>query len=225
MVQIILCDPEQEWCGLLQETLTKIFFEIEECHIATCKTGEELLRILMEGASPDLIFLDAQTAQALRLRHFQTELVLCSNNADDAIEGYQLHAFDFIKKPFSASRLKKVMNRFIREKMQKDIPFLQVPIRGCPVRINLHQVWYFESQERKIVVHGTREPLSFYQKLDQLQEMLAESSFIRCHQSYLVNLEMIQSVQNSNLLLKNGKILPISRRYSQNVRTALLQHE
>ena len=75
MVQIILCDPEQEWCGLLQETLTKIFFEIEECHIATCKTGEELLRILMEGASPDLIFLDAQTAQALRLRHFQTELV------------------------------------------------------------------------------------------------------------------------------------------------------
>lgn len=234
MVQIILCDSEQDRSRLLQDALSKFFFQIEDCQITACKTGEELLRLLMEGTNPDLVFLDVQMqpengiqlANILRLRHFQTELILCSDNAEDAIEGYRLHAFDFLQKPFSLLRLKKIMNRFVREKLQKNIPFLQVPVRGFPVRINLHQVWYFESQERKILVHGTSEPLSFYQKLDQLQETLADSSFIRCHQSYLVNAEMIQSMQNSSLLLKNGKTLPVSRRYYQDVRAALRQiHE
>jgi DNA-binding LytR/AlgR family response regulator len=54
-------------------------------------------------------------------------------------------------------------------------------------------------------------------KLNDLQKMLPDK-FIRVHQSYLVNLDEIEHVENGYLILKEGRIIKISKKYIDWVR-------
>ena len=49
-----------------------------------------------------------------------------------------------------------------------------------------------------------------YIKLDEVSEKL-KTGFIRCHKSYLVNLDYVKDVTDSDIVLKSGELIPISR--------------
>ena len=51
-----------------------------------------------------------------------------------------------------------------------------------------------------------------HQKLTELQEELGEyPGFLLCHQSYLVNLEQVERLEDSCFHMKDGQVIPISR--------------
>ena len=63
---------------------------------------------------------------------------------------------------------------------------------------------------------------SFPVSLAQLEEQTEEKQFIRCHNSYLVNLRHIRRLDNQNLILDNGQELPISRTYLKQCQEMLI---
>lgn len=73
-------------------------------------------------------------------------------------------------------------------------------------------IQYFESTNRIIHLYTANSSYEFYGKLNDLEEMLfgSEQHYIRIHQSYLVNFKYIRILKNSEVVLVNGKILPIS---------------
>lgn len=71
-------------------------------------------------------------------------------------------------------------------------------------------ILYVESNRRKITVHTLQRQNSYYQRLDTAEQLLG-SSFLRCHQSYLVNLRHIRELKPDYILLYNGNVIPISR--------------
>ena len=57
--------------------------------------------------------------------------------------------------------------------------------------------------------------LYLYQTLDELENQLLEYDFVRVHQSFLVNMDYIVTMQRYQLELSNGKQIPIAKkRYS-----------
>lgn len=71
-------------------------------------------------------------------------------------------------------------------------------------------ILYVESDRRRITVHTAQQQSSYYERLDTAERQLG-SSFLRCHQSFLVNLRHIWEMRPEYFLLYNGSVIPISR--------------
>ncbi|MBE5922239.1 MAG: LytTR family transcriptional regulator [Lachnospiraceae bacterium] len=80
------------------------------------------------------------------------------------------------------------------------------------------EIIYIYSLERKLYIKTASGSYSFYQRLDVFEAELCDMDFLRIHKSFLVNAEQVTGIQKHHILLKNGELLEISRKYLQNVR-------
>ena len=87
-------------------------------------------------------------------------------------------------------------------------------------RLFLRNIIYIESENRDIRIHleDDQEKISF-QKLSQIEEQLVQPNFIRCHQSYLVNLYFVDEMAHNAFVIKDQDI-PISRKYLKSAKEA-----
>jgi DNA-binding LytR/AlgR family response regulator len=67
-----------------------------------------------------------------------------------------------------------------------------------------------ESVLRKIVINTPTRQCTFYGGLTAEEEKLSKYDFIRIHKGYLVNMAHIQRINKTNVVLKNGQVLPLS---------------
>ena len=87
-------------------------------------------------------------------------------------------------------------------------------------RIFLRNITFIESDNRDIRIHleDGQEKIS-YQKLSQVESQLTQPNFVRCHQSYLVNLYFVDELAHNQFIIKDQEI-PISRKYQKEAREA-----
>lgn len=85
--------------------------------------------------------------------------------------------------------------------------------KGELLRIDCADIIYIESRQRVAVLHTTRKVIEFYAKLTDVLTLLPQHSFLRCHQSYIVNLEHIRELDkiNHSFRLRSGETIEISR--------------
>lgn len=85
-------------------------------------------------------------------------------------------------------------------------------------KVNVEDVLYLESVERKVFVYTDKETLEIAERLYVLEEQLSSGGFIRITKSMLLNFEKIYSFSpkfsgNLEVLLVNGEKVGVSRRY------------
>ena len=81
------------------------------------------------------------------------------------------------------------------------------------------QIFYVESNLRKVVIHTEKEAFEIYATMNDLEKHLG-SRFYRCHRGFLVNLEKINSYNRQTIRLTDGSSLLLSKtRYSEFVDT------
>ena len=88
------------------------------------------------------------------------------------------------------------------------------------MRIDCADILYIESRQRIVVLHTPRKMIEFYAKLTDVMQMLPQSGFARCHQSYIVNMEYVRELDKVNhcFTLHSGERIEISRsNYAQTV--------
>lgn len=92
--------------------------------------------------------------------------------------------------------------------------------RRKPCKIALKEIRCFESHERVIHLHGPKEKYYFYAKLDDVEKKLADSNikFVRVNKSFLVNVCCISEYRQKKIVLNDGSMIGIGRRYKDAVR-------
>ena len=103
-----------------------------------------------------------------------------------------------------------------------------LPIRQgrCETEVPLDQIYYLESDLRKINVYGEtlHKPLcSYYGKLTDLPASLQEDGFLRVGRSFVVNMRYIRQISNYKVMLQNGVELGVSRNGYAAIRGAYLE--
>jgi two-component system, LytTR family, response regulator LytT len=99
---------------------------------------------------------------------------------------------------------------------------IRIKEKGEEVRVDLGDIVYFEAQNHKINLICANATHNFYGRLGELEQMLADKGFVRCQKGYLVNASRIRRIRRSEVLLDNGRTLPMSANYLRQTKDTFL---
>ena len=151
-----------------------------------------------------------------------------------AIRAFDVHAVDYLLKPFSAERLAEALDR-ARERIRKREPMpvaepsladrrpQRTPIARILIRdrgdvhvIPVDKIDYIESQDDYAAVKALGKSYLKEQTLGDLETLLDPSRFVRIHRRFILNVARLArielSVTDSRVaILTDGTELPISK--------------
>lgn len=228
MYNVAICDDTEEERLQAAEYAGR-FFEREgiEVHIDTYAAGRELLE---SGRKYDLYLLDVlmpgmsgiDAAQALAEDKDHPVVVFITSSLESAVEGYRVEAAGFILKPVEEENFWSTMERVVRRRLGVKKAVLSLVHNRVNVELPLERLAWFENRLHRVFVKLTDgEVLSVNQKLSELQLVLEpHSQFLRCHQSYLVNLDYVDKLEDSCFYMRDGQMIPISRNFYKQSKNA-----
>lgn len=222
MLRIALCDDETDARDALYIQLEKILNEETEKVVYEFSSGFNAVSWLEKHPGEiDLLFLDMEmkglngmeTAEKIRQSDGHIIIVFVTGYADYVFDGYRVGALDYIMKPVQEEKLLQLLRR-VRTKLRTEEPqtFIVKNIDGT-WRFKLHDILYFYSDKRRVVLVTNRGEYPFYAKLDEVEAQLA-SQFVRIHQRYLINPLNVDYLGGESILVGTAQ-LPCSRRYRE----------
>ena len=215
MLRIAVCDDTREECDFIVE-YASVFFEGRQMavHIDTYEKGSELIEA---GQEYDLYLLDVLMPgltgieTAARLGKGNHAVVFITSSLEAAVDGYSVNAAGFILKPVERNHFEATMERVVNQYLGEREACISVIHNRVPVHLKLERIAWFENRLHRVFVTLTSgETLAIGQKLSELQEELKEHpQFLRCHQSYVVNLEQVERLEDSCFHMREGQLIPI----------------
>ncbi len=154
-----------------------------------------------------------------------SQIIFTSGYDSYYLDVYSVEHVYFLKKPVDPELLRKAIRR-AGEKMQTfHTQCLMVSNREGIHSIPYNEILYLENELRKVHIYKTAkgEGPSFYGKLEDVLQSL-DDRFIRCHNSYIVNITKVKSLSNRKFYFDGGRNVPISRTYYNEVRKTFLQY-
>ncbi len=132
-----------------------------------------------------------------------------------------------ILRPLTEAELARVGSEMVyavrrQREAEEESGFLVVRKRDEQRRLPYRQIYYFEARGKKIYARLRGEEIGFADTLEQLEAELPET-FQRCHRSYIVNMERVESVLLSqNLIcLWDGLSVPVSRSFKKTIKEVI----
>ena len=86
--------------------------------------------------------------------------------------------------------------------------------------VPIDSIDYVESAKRKVLIYTDHEIFQMYSTMKDMAKRLPEH-FVRCHNSFFVNIGRVATGGASTLTLQSGVVIPISRRYAKQIRERL----
>lgn len=216
MKKIVLCEDIELERQILKDMLMLHFEEIgEEVSIIEYESGEALIADVEEGyLVADLLFLDIHMKEmngmevARRLRQMQRKgpIVFLTSSPDYAVESYEVEASGYLLKPYDTRKINELADRLLKNDGKKRVAVKSRRQKRYPY---VDDIMYMDSDRHAVTLHmkdGTE--IVTLEKLGDLEERIRERKFLRCHQSFLVNMDYIRDVEE-NFVLADDTRIPI----------------
>jgi len=207
--------------------------------VALCTDGDTALAAA-RALLPDLLVLDVRMPGRSGievvegLAETERPLVVFATAYDDhAVAAFDLHAVDYLLKPFDDARFRMALAR-ARERLAHEGPeagrerldrfvrsrrseVLAIPRDGRVDYVPHTDVVWVEAADQYVELHlvgGRRELLRA--SMAQLEKVLGEDTFLRVHRSALVALARVRRIETfatgtGELVLDDGTVVPVAR--------------
>lgn len=152
-----------------------------------------------------------EAAKRLRKKDTDVVLVFITELERYVIRGYEVDALDFVLKPLNYYAFSIKLERAIQRVRQRGGEHIMLKTSDGVHRLGIRQIYYLETKSRMLYYHTSTGVYSVRDSLQSAQEQLAEYSFAKCNQCYLVNLQHVTDMQDECVVVA-GKPLEISRR-------------
>ncbi|MCI8417015.1 MAG: response regulator transcription factor [Lachnospiraceae bacterium] len=234
MLQIAICDDETFYREKLKKLLEDYVADRQlSCNIRLFPSGKAFLSEEESRIKYDIVFLDIhmeevdglETAQQIRAFHSDTNIVLVTAFIHYVLEGYKVNAVRYILKDTLEAALPECMDAILEKMSLAQVTFSFLEGEKSLYTDNL---LYVESRKHKSYFCYMDTELMFYQlydRLDVVEEKLADYGFLRIHKSYLVNMKHIRKISNYLAFLDTGEELPIPRLKYPHVKEAFVAYK
>ena len=208
-----------------------------------CENGLDAVKQI--GAlAPDLVFLDIQMPrltglEVLELTGRRAGVIFTTAYDEHAIKAFELHAVDYLLKPFSKARFDDALARArTLHAPETPAPALDAlvarrtaPLERILIRdreqvhvIPVEQVECIEAQGDYLAIHVDGKCHLKPQRISEIEEQLDATRFLRVHRSFIISLAHLQAIERPGpdrhaARLRSGKRVPISRSGYEKLRT------
>ncbi len=213
--------------------------------VGECSNGKEAVTVINKQ-NPDVVFLDVQMPEMDGFAVLESigverlpEIIFTTAYEQYAIRAFELHALDYLLKPFDQARFKDAIKhakeRF-RSQDQKDgrlqmsallesiknkpqhLDRLVIKAGGRITFLSTNEINWIEADDKYVHLHTGKISPMVRQTLSAMETQLDPGKFRRIHRSTIVNVERIKELQplfsgEHSILLEDGTKLTLSRNY------------
>jgi two-component system LytT family response regulator len=210
--------------------------------VGECATGPQAISAI-ETASPDLVFLDIQMPQMNGLELARTlgatmpAVVFVTAYDEYALRAFEVHALDYVLKPFSAARFKAALMHARQHLSQRRAQGsrdavtarrerLVVKSSGRIYFVRTKEIDWCEASGNYVRIHVGQQTHLVRGTMGYIESQLDPAQFVRVHRSTIVNVDRIQELHSSFngeyvILLHDKTRLTLSRGYRDGLQTKL----
>lgn len=232
MWNIGICDDGENTCGDI-ETMILDFSERkrEKVCVEVWYTGEGVCEYLAKGNNLDILFLDIelwemsgiQVGDFIRnqLEDRGIQIIYISGKQSYALQLFKTQPLDFLVKPITQAQIDDVLE--LAEKMiARGKQKFEFQVGKEYYYVPFSDIFYFNSEAKKIILKTRKEQWIFYGKLKELLERLPEN-FIMVHQSFIINKEHVSWYVYEKVEMEDGTQITISKANRKKVRQEILE--
>lgn len=217
-IRVVIADDEEGMRMIMRKLIEKAEgFKL----CAEADNGQKLLE-LVEQFKPQVCFLDVEMpgmtglecAKAIQDTDPRTILIFATAHDDYMAQAFEVYAFDYLIKPFKVERVLKTLERIrqvIHGRCSEADP-LEKQLKSMPARvassgrmmlhhrdgvnfINQSDILLVQRENRSTVLYATNgRRFETSEALGDVEERLDPTIFFRCHKSYIINLNVIDSI-------------------------------
>ena len=230
MIRAVIVDDEPLARDMLREYLSADEeFEV----VAECANGFEAVKAVSEH-DPDVLFLDIQMPkldgfEVLSLLDKSPAVVFVTAHDEYALRAFEVHALDYLLKPYSEERFRTVLQRVKGRERSATVGALASSLRSKPLQrivvrgddgtidvVPAARIDYVEADDDAIVIVTAGRKLRKQQPIGEIGGELDPDRFVRIHRSYLLNIDRIEKIElyakdSRVVILRDGSRLPVSR--------------
>lgn len=246
MIQAVLADDEV----LARQKLRQLLRDEPEIEIVgECASASETVE-LVRLTKPALLFLDIRmpgmdgfdVVGAIQSEDIPMPAVVFTTAYDQyALRAFEIHAVDYLLKPFTAERLNSAIQR-VRERLTTDEIVVRAngkdressaytnrivfKSRGRILFLPVSEIRWIGAEENYVRLCTERETHLLRETMVHLEERLDPHQFMRVHRSFIVNLQYVKEVRTehdgeSSVIMLDGQRVAMSRSYKSRILESL----
>lgn len=216
-MRIAICDDEKTFLQDLEKKIYRMIPRLD-CNVEPFSCAEDLLE---SSLNYDIIFLDIEmggmdgmtAARKLRETNNEVPIIFLTSHTEMAIEGYEVNAFRFLRKPVEDAKLAQTL---------QDVKLMKASQRGVMIKsegeeivIVPSEVLFIESDNNNVRIVCTSGTFSTRMKITEAIDILngVNNTIRRIHRCTAVNMAHVGRIREKEAVLDNGSVIGISRSY------------
>lgn len=220
MLSVAICDDDIQTTGEVESLIRKIakqnFVDVET---EVFWNGESLVNTIINESHFDIIYLDIEmdkedgisAAKRIRMYDKNVLIIYVTSHEKHMKESFSVRPFQFLVKPVSEKQMEACFKAALDDINDTDFYF-RYSYKRVNYKIPVKNILYFESNRRKVFIVTEKGTYEVYGKLNDIEKSLkrCKISFLRVHQSFLVNYKYVDGLAYDFVLMNNGKKISIS---------------
>lgn len=231
-MRIAVCDDQAE----VLNTVERMFLEVGVItgieNVDIYQDIRKLKKEFQAGNRPDVLIMDIchefnpalpktkerqegiDYAYELNQRYPELQIIYMTED----VKKYSQHIFlkpvnllGYLTKPVDLIILKKLLEIAKEKQKQNDEKRVTIMCRNHKQIFYLDEILYLESRAHRTMIHTYEGEEVCRDKISDLEQRMGDT-FVRCHQSFLVNMKYIRRIENESFKLENGEEISISKR-------------
>lgn len=221
-MRIAICDDEEAQRLLIQRYVeawaadNKVALETE-----LFASGESFWFAWEDDSSYDLLIFDIEMGQlngmelaaGIRRKDEDIPILFVTGYDSYMAQGFEVAALHYLLKPLRKEKLFTVLDKLkkmrMRKKQEEKILFRA---EEGPLSLPASKIWYIEAMAHQSILYTEDTSHVLCSSIGEMvRQLCGRREFVRCHRSYLVNVQHISAIVKPELVLDDGRRIPVSR--------------
>jgi len=205
MLNFVICDDSKNAVNRIEKMLDSIFINNSlDGQIVFSSTKPSDLLNYVNTNPIDVAILDIDLkdnisgldiAEKIRLKNKNVYLIFITGHLEFGLMAYKYKTFDYISKPLTIERLEETILRLFDDTYEDKNRYIKLDNDKTIIPEN--NIRFIQKDGMKLIFHTDTRDYVTYNSFNKIQHTLP-TQFIRCHKSYIVNINKITDINMSN---------------------------
>ena len=224
MLNFVICDDNLNIANKLEKILETIFTKnnYDASVVFKSDNATDILNFI-DSNDVDVLMLDInlksnknglELAEEIRKKKKNSYIIFTTGHLEYAMMAYKYKTFDYLPKPITYERLEITIKRLFEDANELSKNYIKIDNKNTMIDEN--EIQYIKRDGMKLVFHTSNNDYDTYSSFNKFQDKLP-NNFIRCHKSYIANLNQIKQVEpvSGIITFKDNNVCDIGPKYKK----------